>query len=73
LIGELCAEGARALDVAEFSLFVLVRNVPAERLYRRLGFEEACYPEALPAAEPLRYMVAVGAAAQALRGPGAVS
>jgi ribosomal protein S18 acetylase RimI-like enzyme len=71
LIGELCAEGARALDVAEFSLFVLVRNVPAERLYRRLGFEEACYPEALPAAEPLRYMVAVGAAAQALRGPDA--
>jgi ribosomal protein S18 acetylase RimI-like enzyme len=68
LICELCAEGARALDVAEFSLFVLVRNRPAERLYRRLGFEETCYPGALPAAEPLRYMVACGAAAQALRG-----
>lgn len=71
LIHALCAEGGRALDVAEFSLFVLVRNVPAERLYRRLGFEEARYPEAFPGSEPLRYMVAAGAAARALSGHGA--
>ena len=67
LIRELCAEGSRALDVAEFSLFVLVRNEPAERLYRRLGFEDAPYPEALSVSEPVRYMVAGGEAAPRLR------
>jgi ribosomal protein S18 acetylase RimI-like enzyme len=67
LIRELCAEGCRALEVAEFSLFVLVRNDRAERLYRRLGFEEAHYPEALPVSEPVRYMVAGGEPARALR------
>jgi ribosomal protein S18 acetylase RimI-like enzyme len=66
LIRELCAEGRRALGVAEFSLFVLARNAQAERLYRRLGFEEASYPEALPILEPARYLVAAGEAAQAL-------
>lgn len=66
LIGELCAEGATALSVTEFSLFVLVRNVRAERLYRSLGFVDAPYPEALPSSEPIRYMVAAGMAARAL-------
>ena len=58
LIGELCVEGSAALGVTEFSLFVLARNRPAERLYRRLGFADAMYPEWLPATEPMRYMVA---------------
>jgi ribosomal protein S18 acetylase RimI-like enzyme len=66
LIRELCAEGGRALGVTEFSLFVLARNAPAERLYRRLGFEETAYPEALPTSEPMCYLVATGEAARAL-------
>ena len=52
LIRELCAEGSRALAVPEFSLFVLIRNWRAERLYRALGFVDAVYPEALPSSEP---------------------
>jgi ribosomal protein S18 acetylase RimI-like enzyme len=68
LIGELCAEGSLVLGVSEFSLFVLARNLPAVRLYRRLGFADALYPEWLPATEPMRYMVASGTAADALRG-----
>jgi ribosomal protein S18 acetylase RimI-like enzyme len=67
LIRELCAEGSRALAVPEFSLFVLIRNWRAERLYRALGFVDAVYPEALPSSEPIRYMIATGRAAQALR------
>jgi ribosomal protein S18 acetylase RimI-like enzyme len=67
LIGELCAEGAAVLRVTEISLFVLARNRRAERLYRRLGFADAVYPEWLPTTEPMRYMVASGMAAEALR------
>jgi ribosomal protein S18 acetylase RimI-like enzyme len=67
LIRELCRRGTDALGPREFSLFVLSRNEPALRLYRRLGFEPATYPEPLPATEPVLYMVAAGEAAAALR------
>lgn len=69
LIRQLCRRGAAALGPREFSLFVLVRNVQATALYRRLGFEPAPYPAPLPASEPVLYMVAAGAAAEALRSP----
>lgn len=67
LIRELCARGAVELGCDEFSLFVLETNAAAARLYRRLGFESATYPEPLPASEPMLYMVAGGVAAAALR------
>lgn len=67
LIRALCTKGAAALVADEFSLFVLERNAAAARLYLRLGFEATTYPEPLPASEPMRYMVASGPAAAALR------
>ena len=67
LIRQLCRRGAAALRIEEFSLFVLVRNERAAALYRRLGFEPTTYPAPLPAAEPMLYMVAAGAAARALQ------
>lgn len=50
LIGELCAAGRPALGVTGDSLFVLDHNQAAYRLYRRLGFVDAAYPEPLPPA-----------------------
>ncbi len=67
LIRDLCARGSLDLGCDEFSLFVLEANATAARLYRRLGFESASYPEPLPTSEPMLYMVASGAAAAALR------
>ena len=55
LIRELAAIGRPTLGVAGDSLFVLEHNQAAYRLYRRLGFVDAAYPEALPPAH--RYMV----------------
>ncbi len=69
LIRQLCRRGAAAPGPREFSLFVLVRNEQALLLYRRLGFEPAPYPAPLPISEPVLYMVASGAAAEALRSP----
>ncbi|HJU38058.1 MAG TPA: GNAT family N-acetyltransferase, partial [Tahibacter sp.] len=55
LIEQLCKLGHRTLGVAGDSLFVLEQNVDAKRLYLRLGFRDATYPEALPPAHV--YMV----------------
>lgn len=48
LVRELCRRGGRKLGVRECSLFVLPDNAPAVKLYQRLGFSEATYPEELP-------------------------
>jgi ribosomal protein S18 acetylase RimI-like enzyme len=57
LLLALTEEGQRELDVPEYSLFVSRQNVQAEKLYRRLGFVHADYPEAgVP--EDYAYMVA---------------
>ena len=72
LIRQLCRRGAAELGPREYSLFVLVRNEQATLLYRRLGFEPATYPAPMPISEPVLYMVAAGAAAEALRSPTAL-
>ena len=48
LISQLSALGMVALSTSRCSLFVLAHNEKALRLYRRLGFIEAVYPEKLP-------------------------
>lgn len=58
LLRELCRLGSAALGVNECSLFVLEDNAPALRLYRRLGFEDATYPETMPPIAGCLYMVA---------------
>jgi ribosomal protein S18 acetylase RimI-like enzyme len=57
LVDELSREGARELGVESFSLFVLPGNERASRLYRRLGFVEARYPESSTVFEHCTYMV----------------
>ena len=58
LVRELCRKGSAELSADSFSLFVLPGNERALRLYKRLGFSEVPYPEALPAAGLDVYMVA---------------
>lgn len=48
LVRGLCRRGGRKLGIGECSLFVLPDNLPAARLYRRLGFAEATYPGEIP-------------------------
>lgn len=48
LVLQLSALGMTALSTSRCSLFVLAHNERALRLYRRLGFIEAVYPEKLP-------------------------
>lgn len=48
LVRGLCRRGCRNLGARECSLFVLPDNLPARRLYRRLGFVEAAYPGEIP-------------------------
>lgn len=50
LVDALSHRGREELGVDEDSLFVLEHNVDAQRLYKRLGFDFATYPEALPPA-----------------------
>jgi ribosomal protein S18 acetylase RimI-like enzyme len=58
LIRELCSLGCPVLNVTECSLFVLQANAPAVRLYSRLGFCVATYPEVMPPIENCDYMIA---------------
>lgn len=57
LLRVLAEQGQRAFGAAEYSLFVSRQNAQAEKLYRRLGFVHAPYPEAgVP--DDYAYMVA---------------
>ncbi len=58
LVQELCQRGGAEFGVGSFSLFVLPGNERAVRLYQRLGFSAAPYPEPSPALEGCIYMVA---------------
>jgi ribosomal protein S18 acetylase RimI-like enzyme len=58
LIRELADWGIRRLGERELSLFVDRNNVDAIRLYRRLGFADADYPEPTPFMANSIYMVA---------------
>lgn len=58
LVRELCRRGGAALGVDSYSLFVVPENERALRLYRRLGFSTAPYPEPTPALIGYIYMVA---------------
>jgi ribosomal protein S18 acetylase RimI-like enzyme len=60
LVHELGRRGQAALGVSGLSLFVLPGNERALRLYRRLGFCEATYPEPLPGMEGCVYMISPG-------------
>lgn len=58
LVHELCRIGAAELGVGAFSLFVLPGNERAMKLYERLGFAPARYPEPDPMFDDCVYMVA---------------
>lgn len=58
LVRELAARGRNELGGGPLSLFVLDGNERALRLYRRLGFHEARYPEPFPGLEGCAYLVA---------------
>lgn len=58
LVRELCQMGSVVLGVRSYSLFVHPDNANALRLYQRLGFVVAPYPEPLPGVESYVYMVA---------------
>jgi ribosomal protein S18 acetylase RimI-like enzyme len=58
LIRELCRLGCDELQVRDSSLFVMADNMPAVRLYSRLGFALATYPGEAPQIAGCVYMVA---------------
>lgn len=58
LVRELCRAGSADLGVETYSLFVLPGNERAIRLYERLGFAPARYPEPDPMFDDCVYMVA---------------
>lgn len=58
LVRELCRIGSAELGVDTYSLFVLPGNERAIRLYERLGFAPARYPEPDPSFDDCVYMVA---------------
>ena len=62
LIRGLAREGVSRLGVEECSLFVVPDNLDAMRLYERLGFVVAEYPEDDPDVRPFTYMVAPASA-----------
>jgi len=57
LIRELCRCGCSELSVDECSLFVMSTNLPAVRLYTRLGFRLVQYPEPMPPVQDMVYMI----------------
>jgi ribosomal protein S18 acetylase RimI-like enzyme len=56
------AWGLAEFGPRELSLFVRTDNREAHRLYRRLGFRETPYPEAMPPGMDAHYMIAEAAA-----------
>jgi ribosomal protein S18 acetylase RimI-like enzyme len=62
LLHEMAAWGLSEFGPRELSLFVHVDNTRAHRLYARLGFRDAPYPEAMPPGMSAHYMVAEAAA-----------
>ena len=58
LLREMAAWGLAEFGPRELSLFVDKGNGAAHRLYLRLGFHEARYPEAMPLGMDAHYMVA---------------
>lgn len=58
LIYGLVELGVQELNVDECSLFVAEENIYAMRLYEKLGFVKAQYPEEDPGASVFAYMVA---------------
>jgi ribosomal protein S18 acetylase RimI-like enzyme len=58
LVGGLVQLGSKVLCVDECSLFVLADNLPAIRLYEKLGFVYASYPEKDFDVAGIEYMVA---------------
>jgi ribosomal protein S18 acetylase RimI-like enzyme len=58
LISELAGWGLGEFGARELSLFVSKHNEPAHRLYRRLGFIEATYPDPTPHTANTIYMIA---------------
>lgn len=69
LIVDLAAIGTRRLGVDECSLFVVEDNAPAIRLYERLGFAPAVYPEDDPSVLVYVYMVVAARALGASQWP----
>jgi ribosomal protein S18 acetylase RimI-like enzyme len=58
LFQEMAGWGLAEFGPREFSLFVDKTNAEAHRLYLRLGFREAPYPEAMPHGIDAHYMIA---------------
>jgi ribosomal protein S18 acetylase RimI-like enzyme len=58
LLREMAAWGLAEFGPRELSLFVDKSNDAAHRLYLRLGFSDAPYPEAMPLGMDAHYMVA---------------
>jgi len=48
LIRQLIEQGRQLLGLQDASLFVLSDNVPAMKLYQRLGFVKTLYPKPIP-------------------------
>ena len=58
LVLELCRVGSGELRVDSYSLFVMLDNTSALRLYDRIGFAPAAYPDPSLKIEGMVYMVA---------------
>jgi ribosomal protein S18 acetylase RimI-like enzyme len=58
LFREIAGWGLAEFGPRELSLFVNRSNTDAHRLYRRLGFREEPYPEAMPQGMDAHYMIA---------------
>ena len=58
LFREMADWGLAEFGPRELSLFVDKTNTDARRLYLRLGFREAQYPEAMPPGMDVHYMIA---------------
>lgn len=60
LVRELCNRGRAEFGVESCSLFVMPSNLRAKKLYERLGFRQAPYPEPSPELEAFIYMITSG-------------
>jgi ribosomal protein S18 acetylase RimI-like enzyme len=60
LVRELCRWGRAVFGVESCSIFVMPSNVQARRLYQRLGFRQASYPEPSPELDGFVYMITSG-------------